>query len=91
MIMLHNHFLDIMPTGSLSDINSSFKHEIWPLLKILCYGVAGILGLVAGLRVYNLWNINGRHHVHIDAQVISWGAAAMFFLVATAFINMALM
>ena len=89
--MLINHLLDIMPTGSLSDINLSFKYEIWPLLKILCYAVAAVLGLVAALRVYNLWNVDGRHHVHIDAEVISWGAAAIFFVVATTFINVALM
>ena len=83
--------LDIMPTGSLPEINSSFKHEIWPLLKMLCYAIAAMLGLIAGLRIYNLWNVNGRHHVHIDAQVISWGAAAIFLVVATVFINMALM
>ncbi|MDE3185106.1 MAG: DUF4134 family protein [Bacteroidota bacterium] len=83
--------LDIMPTGSLPEINSSFKHEIWPLLKMLCYAIAAMLGLIAGLRIYNLWNVNGRHHVHIDAQVISWGAAAIFLVVATAFINVALM
>ena len=86
-----DRLLDIMPTGSLSGINSSFQHEIWPLLKIFCYAVAGMIGSVAGLRVYNLWNVNGRHHVHIDAQVISWGAAAIFLLVATAFINTTLM
>ncbi len=89
--MFFIHCLDIMPTGSLSDINSSVKNGIWPLLKILCYAVAGMLGLVAGLRVYNLWNVNGRHHVHIDAQVISWGAAAIFLVIATAFINMTLL
>ena len=83
--------LDIMPTGSLPEINSSFKHEIWPLLKMLCYAIAAMLGLIAGLRIYNLWNVDGRHHVHIDAQVISWGAAAIFLVVATAFINVALM
>ena len=85
------HLLDIMPAGSLTDINSSFKTGTWPLLKILCYAVAGVIGLVAGLRVYNLWNVNGRHHVHIDSQVISWGAAAIFLVVATAFINVTLM
>lgn len=86
-----HHLLDIMPTGSLPDINSSFKLEIWPLLKTLCYAVAAMIGLIAGLRVYNLWNVNGRHHVHIDSQVISWGAAAIFLVVATAFINVVLM
>ena len=91
MIMLIKHFLDIMPAGSLSDINGSFKNELWPLLKILCYAVAALIGLAAGTRVYNLWNINGRHHVHVDAQVISWAASAIFLVVATAFINMALM
>ena len=89
--MLVNHFLDIMPTGSLSDINWSVKHEVWFYIKGLCYAVAGVLGLVSGLRVYNLWNVNGRHHVHIDAAVISWAAAAIFLVVATAFINMTLM
>jgi hypothetical protein len=86
-----HHLLDIMPSGSLPGINASFKLEIWPLLKILCYAVAAMIGLVAGLRVYNLWNVDGRHHVHIDAQVISWGAAAIFLLVATLFINVLLM
>ena len=88
--MLVNHFLDIMPTGSFSDINWSVKNEIWFYVKDLCYSVAGVLGLVSGLRVYNLWNVNGRHHVHIDAQVISWAAAAIFLVVATAFISMTL-
>ena len=50
-----------------------------------------MIGLIAGLRIYNLWNVDGRHHVHIDAQVISWGAAAIFLLVATLFINVVLM
>lgn len=89
--MFVHHLLDIMPTGILPGINSSFKHEIWPLLKILCYAVAAMIGLIAGLRIYNLWNVDGRHHVHIDAQVISWGAAAIFLLVATLFINVVLM
>ena len=85
-----HQLMDIMPSGSLSDINSSIKHEIWPLLKMLCYAISAILGLIGGLRVYNLWNVDGRHHVHIDAQVISWGAAAIFLVVATAFINVTL-
>ena len=89
--MLINHFLEIMPTGSLSDINWSVKHEIWFSLKLLCYAVALVLGLVSGLRVYNLWNVNGRHHIHIEAQVIAWIAAAIFLVVATGFINMTLM
>ena len=90
-MLLLIHLLDIMPTGRLSDINSSFKTGVWPLLKILCYAVAGVLGLVAALRVYDLWNVKGRNHVHIDSQVISWGAAAIFLIVATAFVNMTLM
>ncbi|MDQ2719390.1 MAG: DUF4134 domain-containing protein [Bacteroidota bacterium] len=89
--MIVYHFLDVMPTGSLSDINWSVKHEIWFGVKLLCYAIAAVLGLVSGLRVYNIWNVNGRHHVHIDAQVISWVAAAIFLVLATAFINMTLM
>ena len=89
--MTVQNLLDIMPAGGLPDITSSFKHEIWFGVKLMCYAIAGILGLVSGLRVYNLWNVNGRHHVHIDAQVISWAAAAIFLVVATAFINLTLM
>ena len=89
--MIMQSLIDIMPTGGLKEITWSFRHEIWFALKLLCYAIAGILGLVSGLRIYNLWNVNGRHHVHIDAQVISWAAAAIFLVVATAFINMTLM
>jgi hypothetical protein len=89
--MMMQPLIDIMPTGGLKEITWSFKHEIWFSVKLLCYAIAGLLGLVSALRIYNLWNVNGRHHVHIDAQVISWTAAAIFLVVATAFINMTLM
>ena len=88
--MMMQVLIDIMPIGGLKEITWSFKHEIWFGVKLLCYAIASVLGLVSALRIYNLWNVNGRHHVHIDAQVISWGAAAIFLVVATAFINMTL-
>jgi len=83
------HIMDIMPTGSLSDIKNSFKTTTWTYVSLLCYAVAGICGLAGGIRVYNLWNINGRHHVHIDAQVVAWMGAAIFLVIAMGFINMA--
>lgn len=81
------YIADIMPVGSLTEIKGDFKYEIWPYLRMLCFAIASIIGLVAAIRVYNIWNINGRHHVHIDAQVIGWAAAAIFLIIATAFVN----
>ena len=78
---------DIMPQGDLPQITSSLKSTTGFYIQLLCYAIASICGLVAGLRIYSLWNIHGRHHVHIDAQVIAWVSAAMFLIVAMAFVN----
>ncbi|AYD49041.1 MAG TPA: DUF4134 family protein [Arachidicoccus soli] len=84
-------FMDIMPSGNINDMTNDFANQTFPYLKMLCYATASILGLVAALRVYNLWNINGRRHIHIDAQVIAWIGAAMFLIIATAFVDTVLL
>lgn len=90
-MMILQHILDIMPEGSLSSIRNSLRNDIWFYVKWLCFAIAAVIGLVAALRVYNLWQINGRHHIHIDSQVISWVAAAVFLMIATAFISKVLL
>lgn len=77
---------DILPTGSLREIAGGL-HGSYRYLKLLCCAVCCFCGLWAGLRVYSLWNIQGRAHVHIDAEVIAWTAAAVFFGVAAFFIE----
>jgi hypothetical protein len=80
--------MDIMPSGSLSEISSSLKNSTMFYIQLLCIAVAAICSVVAGLRIYSLWNIHGRHHIQIDAQVVAWGSAAIFFYTALAFVNM---
>ena len=56
-------------------------------VQLLCYAFSGITGLIGAIRIYSLWNIHGRHHVHIDSQLVAWVGAAIFFLCASFFIN----
>ena len=83
-------FLDILPSGSWSGIAGQMKGNVYVPLTFLCWSLAGIFGLVAALRVYALWTINGRHHLHIDAKVYAWVGAAIFFILANSFITSAL-
>ncbi len=77
---------DILPTGSLRDIAGGIGKS-YAYMKLLCCAACCFCGLWAGLRVYSLWNVDGRHHVHIDAEVIAWAAAAVFFGVAAGFVE----
>ncbi len=80
MIMIFcNTFLYLL---QLSEITGSFRGQVFPALKFLGYSLAGVIGLIGAIRIYNLWNVNGRHHVHIDAQVIGWISACIFLLLA---------
>lgn len=76
--------LDAMPhLKSLPDFTYQVKSfEIYGAIKMLVYAIAGLLGLAGGIRIYSLWNISGRAHIHIDAQVIGWFSACVFLIVA---------
>ena len=54
----------------------------------LCWILCGITGLIGALRIYNKWQLNGRHHFHVDAEIAGWFGAAIFFVIARAFIDM---
>jgi Domain of unknown function (DUF4134) len=59
-------------------------------LIISFHVLAAIFGLVGGLRIYNQWQLHGRH-LHIDRQIVGWFGASLFFLVADELISQALL
>jgi hypothetical protein len=65
--------------------------EVYYSLRMLCYALSGIFGLAGALRIYSLWNIHGKHHIQVDAQVIGWISAAIFFICANLFIKVVLL
>ena len=65
--------------------------EVYYSLRMLCYALSGVFGLVGALRIYSLWNIHGKHHIQIDAQVVGWISAAIFFECANFFIKVVLL
>mgnify|MGYP002377704017 CR=1 FL=1 len=81
---------DILPSGGWSQMAGQMKSDLYVPMTYLCWALAGIFGLVAALRVYSLWNINGRAHLHIDAKVYAWIGAAIFFVLANTFIKLVL-
>jgi hypothetical protein len=66
-------------------------YELYYSLRILCFALSGVFGLVGALRIYSLWNIHGKHHIQIDAQIIGWVSAAIFFICAGFFIKVVLL
>lgn len=77
--------------GDIMDVTASFKRDIYPALKLLAYGIASIMGSIGALRIYNLWQINGRHHIHIDGEVIGWVGASVFLFVAMTLVDKTIM
>jgi len=78
---------EILPSGSWGNMAGQMRSDVYIPLTYLCWALAAVFGLVAALRVYALWNINGRAHLHIDAKVYAWIGAAMFFVLANTFIK----
>lgn len=89
MYMLFNYFLlDIMPkANSLSGLTHEFGSSTYPAVHLLIWALAGIFGIIGGLRIYALWNVSGRAHIHIDAEVVGWMAACIFLVIANIFIG----
>jgi uncharacterized membrane protein YeaQ/YmgE (transglycosylase-associated protein family) len=78
---------DILPSGSWSSIAGKMTGDIYVPMTYLCWALAGLFGLVAALRVYALWNLNGRTNLEVDTKVYAWIGAAIFFVLANAFIK----
>ncbi|MGE9310873.1 DUF4134 family protein [Niabella sp. CJ426] len=82
-----NTLLDILPAGSWGGVAGQMRSNVYFPLTLLCWALAGIFGLVAALRVYALWNLNGRSYLQVDTKVYAWIGAAIFFILAKAFIK----
>ena len=61
----------------------------YPLVE-LCWVLCAVFGLVAALRIYNHWQIQGRIGINILSEVAGWISSALFFLIARVFIHLAL-
>lgn len=82
------YLLDVMPkASSLPGLTHQFGGSIYQSVHYLMYALAALFGTIAGLRIYALWNISGRAHIHIDAQVIGWMSACVFMIIANVFIS----
>ncbi len=61
----------------------------YPLVE-LCWGLCAVFGLVAALRIYHHWQLQGRMGMNILSEVAGWIGAALFFLIARVFIRLTL-
>lgn len=86
MNILFTYFLDILPTGDLTDIATATA-SLYISVKYFCYGLAALFGLVGGLRIYNHWQLHGKHHLHIESEIVAWTGASVFFILAGAIIQ----
>lgn len=73
----------------LDEINKEAMTTYLVLVDLL-HVLAGIFGLVGGLRIYNQWQLHGRHF-HVDKQIVMWFGASVFTLLADQFIMQALL
>ncbi len=73
-------------TGITQQVRSNL---FYPLVE-LCWVLCAVFGLVAALRVYNHWQIQGRIGINILSEISGWISAALFFLIARVFIRLSL-
>jgi succinate dehydrogenase/fumarate reductase cytochrome b subunit len=66
---------------------STALHDWYFSLSNLILVLAAIAGLCGGLRIYAIWNIGHRHHVHMDAQVIGWLLSCLFLTLVSGFLR----
>lgn len=60
--------------------------DVYYALQIAFQALAGIFGFVGALRIYNQWQLHGRH-LHVDKQIAGWVGASLFFLFCDEFIS----
>ena len=71
----------------VSSITSGIRRRVFLGMQYLGYSIAAICGLVGAIRIYNLWQINGRHHIHIDSEIVKWVGASVFLVLAMTFVD----
>jgi hypothetical protein len=82
--------LDILPTGDLNQIAAETA-SLYTNIKYLCFGLAGLFGLVGGLKIYHQWQLHGKHHMHIEAEITALISGCIFFLLAAGIIQAVLL
>lgn len=83
-----SNLLEVMPTAnSVGGLTHIFGTSVYQAVKLLMYALAALLGTIGGLRIYALWNVSGRAHIHIDAQVVGWMSGCIFFIISSFFIS----
>jgi len=73
-----------------SGVTQQVRSELFYPLVELCWVLCAVFGLVAALRIYNHWQLQGRVGVSILSEVSGWIGAALFFLIARVFIRLTL-
>jgi len=73
-----------------SPVTQQVRTELFYPLVELCWVLCAVFGLVAALRIYNHWQLQGRVGMSVLAEVSGWIAAALFFLIARVFIRLTL-
>jgi len=73
-----------------SGVTQQVRTELFYPLVELCWVLCAVFGLVAALRIYNHWQLQGRVGMSVLAEVSGWIAAALFFLIARVFIRITL-
>ncbi|MBE9599892.1 DUF4134 family protein [Pedobacter sp. MC2016-24] len=48
--------------------------------------LAAILGICGALRIYHNWQL-GKHHFHVDYEVVAWFSASLFMVLMGAFLQ----
>lgn len=55
----------------------------WPAITTLSKAIGGVVGVIGGIRIYNKWS-NGDQD--INKELLGWGGACLFLILAPTFI-----
>lgn len=56
----------------------------WPAITTLSKAIGGVVGVIGGIRIYNKWS-NGDQD--INKELLGWGGACLFLILAPTFIS----
>lgn len=63
------------------DLNKSFFSAMDASLVL-----SAIFGLCGAMRIYHNWQL-GKHHFHVDYEIVAWFSAALFMVLMGAFLR----
>lgn len=56
----------------------------WPAITTLSKSIGGVVGVIGGIRIYNKWS-NGDQD--INKELLGWGGACLFLILAPTFVS----